>query len=1108
MQVRSRRSHPPQSLPTSIRKKSPRATIIWTRERAQADANTLWESTKSVRESHGAGLSDVEQLDFIRLFSRFARAPRDIPVVTPATSSEADVIEAELYTDQLAAFRKAQGGRMIALLESLSVVKGDAHRKSVANLHLDALCLTDTLPDLPSSYQSSLLSVSPLIPSSPYTEEQESASPLSIHYITSINIIFRPLADHLTSPQRRSITQAQLTTLSILLDAWKRRKNGGKEALHLVYGWDMYSLIAPRARAQGQSSSDYDSTEGYKALLHRSYGELLGRLQPSPSIWFEETIANDPRDVKNLALHLISVLSLTGTPIQALNIWTGIKTVEIPLTPREEIIATGALLEGLFRGGFIEDAQKLVSYAGQLVTAAQSQRDRPDDNQHLSIETILTAIKVAARRGNADRVDNWIARLEAIGYDSGLEGVARRIQARSQQNELKEARKIFDNVDLVRGSRQDRTRLWGALVVAYVRVDDVGGGMEALQSLLNEGLVPSLPLINTLLYGYAARLDLSRTYALFDRISSMNMKPDIVSWGALVTLHSNLRDPESAERAIRDAIGAGLEVDRRIWTTLMNAYAEVGSWEKVLEIYQFLDTNDNLLLRPDIAATNVLIKANVLVAAPAQSILALFRRTIAKGLRPNVQTYTLVMQSLCTAGMMETAEEIFTMMDHPNEQESLLPTPMAIVRPDGFIFSILLQGYLFQKDTTKARACLVEMNARGIRPSSITYGIIVGSYLQRNTTQALNLAKSLAKDFIQQSPLEEDRHTRPTSYDRPFARGQDLLNVFGPIINAYAKRMDAKLAMEYFRQVLTSDVQPSIQLYTSLMDAYRGVSQLESVKYLWNHLHLLVLDTYPSRSPVISTAPVQFPPIDDPTLRRIDPNHCNVLCLPLSVYISALADANSHAEISSVWQTLAGEGFAFDAGNWNALAIALVEHGELERAFWITEYVLCESVDESDVRSAGTGGELEAVTEGGLIDTTLRSPNRIYENRGQEPAIQRRRRTKAIDLITPIATSGALDVTSLLLQSRLTRRSRFWFPHLRLIEALDTALYKLTPAGGRIISRGKWKNHESQLAERFELRLSIEEAAVRRNGLRCHVRTMEAIRVRKESESRNEAALL
>lgn len=1064
----------------------------WTLELAIKAADSLWTRTAPLRQQRGAGLDDTQQLDFIRLFARFVRAVSPLPNVLPPTDS-AQILALEAYKSQLVEFRHTQGERIRKLLDLLPISRGSSHARSLATLQLDSASLCDILPSIPLraatlAYRPSLRPVIALTIPYPTPPIIQSTFDFDAALIT----LFGPSADGptLTPDQHRSRLQSQLTTLSVLLQTWARSPAGPEQALALVHGWELEHLLVDNPSPADAVRPKFDKDHNYKSILRRTYGELVAQLQPSPAAWFDHLMQFQRRngEVRLLGLHLIPHLALTGQPLQALAVYKTLREYETVFSDKEEVVTVGHLLEGLYRGGFYEDAKHLVS----IVSTYVAQTISPGNVHPYRLDTIRTALKVAAQQGNVSRVDGWLARLQAVGYDTGLEGVARQIRARAQENELGHAKRIFEESDQSLASAESRTKLWGELVRAHVRLNDLDGGMAALQSLVDQNLTPPLALINTLLHGYAARLDLSRTYSLFERIPSFQLQPDVVSYSALVTLHSNLRDPESAERTLSELTEAGLEADQHIWTTLMNAHVEVGGWERAMDIFLFLDTHDNLLLRPDIATTNVLIKANVLVAASAQSVLALFRRTLNRGLRPNVQTYTLVMQSLCTAGMMNVAEELFTMMDHPNEPGRMLPTSTAVVKPDGFIFSILLQGYLHTGDTIKARACLVEMRARGIQPSSVTYGIIVGSYLQRNTVVALKSAKSLAQEFLTQSPLKTQRHKRPTSADRPFARGQDLLNVFGPIINAYAKRMDARLAMEYFQQVLHENVQPSIPLYTSMMDAYRGVTQLESVRYLWNHLHALVLDNYPSATPVISSN--QFPPTDDPVLRRIDSNHRNLLCLPLSVYIRALAENNAHTEISSTWQQLAAEGFAFDAGNWNSLALALAQDGQLERAFWIAEHVLCEVVEEGDIRRPAPDSLGPFASEGDLIDTTLRTPNRIYQNREQERAVQRRRRTTVSAAIAPTSPMD-IDLVSSLLQSRTKRRTHYWFPHSRLVEALELALSKLSPSGGRVISRGQWRSHESDMARKFETQLGVEEAASLRDMLRRgHPRTLASIR--------------
>lgn len=1041
----------------------------------EESANALWESL-DVSQSDVAAISELtstDQLDLIRLFARFVRAAPTLRSATALTTDD-EAIELESMRDRLDQFRKVQGERIGVLLEKLS---GPDHVRSRAALFLDSLALRDLLPEVP---------------------PPPSSDNLPDPFHAALSAVFQP-ATPSTPAEAVSISQSNLSTLSLLIESWERSPDGAYQALKLVVGWQLETALSLRGASTHETR--------YAEILRRAYGELLAKLPPSPSVWFAQETT--PSDARVIGVHLIQNLSYTGASLEALQIRQSLARKGVRLSGDENVGVCIALMEGLFRDGFIEDANAVVreldpsALIDDFATHALA-------SQELRVKALKTAVKVVAQRGRMTKVDDWLARLESVGWQGDMEGAARQMRSHSERASLPGTRLVFDAPRgaeaRAQATERDQARLYGELIRANVRVDDLKGGMAALERLIKEGLRPTRAIINSLMYGYAGRGDRERTYALFNRLGAFSLKADLVSYGALMSLHANLRDPEAAQRVIKMLEGDGLVANRRIWTTLMNGLVEVGSFSKAVDIFYFLKAHPDPAMQPDIATTNVLLKANVLLSTPAQSVLALFRRMLEGGLRPNAQTYTLLMQSVCTAGLMDIAEDLFTLMDRPSRDNSLnLPIPAVAIAPDAFTFSILIRGYLAKEDTTKARACLNEMMARGISPSSVTYGIIVGSYLRSDTADGLSLARSLAKEFITASPLASLKYSKPTRYDRPLARGQELLNVFGPIINAYAKRMDVVVAMDYFQQVLQQEVQPSIPLYTSLMDAYRGTRQLDSVRYLWNHIYQLVLDTHgtPSSDPTDSTV-------------RIDADHRNVLCLPLSVLIDSLAATHRHAEIASTWQLLSSQGFAFDSSNWNSLAVALVDDGQLERAFWISECILCPAERDEEGMYHRTRGDIGGgggvFNDSESVDVALRLPQRAYLYREGEVAAQRRSPTTILQAISPAPPLEEVDLVEevedielipSLFRAQEVLRSHYWFPHAMLLRSIERALVELSAQGGRKITRGNWRGNE--VSERYETVLQDEEAEALSGRLRDeHPKTMMALRRRQDAVERNE----
>lgn len=329
----------------------------------------------------------------------------------------------------------------------------------------------------------------------------------------------------------------------------------------------------------------------------------------------------------------------------------------------------------------------------------------------------------------------------------------------------------------------------------------------------------------------------------------------------------------------------------------------------------------------------------------------------------------------------------------------------------------------------KARACLAEMRGRGIEPSSITYGIIVNSFLQEQTKRGARKASKFALDFLNDSPLQHVRHRQAARLDRHLARGDELLNVFSPILKHQAKQGQADLALITFKLVLDGGAHPSIELYTTLMDAYQrgedAVEAAKNVETVWRGLHQSVLDAFGAEVSPSSS------------LYRVSPSHASTLRLPLSILINSLDRAGRSKAISHVWGTLVREGFSFDAGNWNALARHLAREQQLERACWIVHHVLT----NPDVVAGKEPPGMEFLVEGTPSHSApTRTPARMNDWRHSERHAYRKEPI-SVERLLGVAVAGEdVDLVDVVGQAQTDRRRQFWFPYSATLKELDLAL--------------------------------------------------------------------
>ncbi|KAK4054809.1 hypothetical protein OIV83_000733 [Microbotryomycetes sp. JL201] len=824
--------------------------------------------------------------------------------------------------------------------------------------------------------------------------------------------------------------QYRLTLLQHLLQAWTL-KGRAEDALAFVFGWQVDTLLTA-------SPSDNFRLAGLARGVRRKYGETIARLKPSPSSWLEN-LADEDRRLRPVGHHLTRILATTGYGVEALRCWNVVQSrVSRFVSFKDEAEALTAVVEGLVRVGYVEDA----TIQSRRLEEVVSYLERDQTLESVRSAAARALMRVAAERGD---VEMLATHTDSVAI-SKAEALARTAAVASRKRDVTAVAAHVDRALAQESlSLADQSKLFGILISTHCRRNDLESAQRVLDEMLQQGLLPRQESIAAILYGYAARHDVESVYSLHRRaMSEFGLGPDVTCSNALVTVHCRLQDIAAAEGAINRMRDAGVEPDLRTWTTLMNACVEVGDWAKAARIYAFLDTADDARLRPDTATFNVALKAAVYSSASVQSVLRLFRQMTERGLRPNSATYVLVMQSVCNAGIMDVAEDLFRSIDLSSKSESSnvnLPVSMKPIKPDVFHFSCLASGYIRTGQMTKARACLAEMRRRGIGPSSVTYGMIVDSFLRVPTKTNAERASKFAMEFIASSPLESVRHAQAARLDRALARGDELVNVFAPVLRNHVRRGNAEVALATFKVVLEAGAKPSIELYTILLDAYRQDSDpqeaAQNVLTVWRGVHESVLAAYGTNGDQSSEP------------NQIDKSQAHALCLPFNILMTALSRAGRYAQIEHEWRTLHKARFAFDCANWNAFAIALVESDKIERACWIVENVLM--VDEARLGQPSSPEE-DATVGHRAIHAPAKMPSRnrrkatqVFDDMdsrhdlslAEELGPQRSTTADSSDKTTSEA------VIDQVVRAQQARIGQLWFPYAKLLSALNDAIQKM-----------------------------------------------------------------
>ncbi|KAJ7044649.1 hypothetical protein C8F04DRAFT_1027000 [Mycena alexandri] len=538
--------------------------------------------------------------------------------------------------------------------------------------------------------------------------------------------------------------------------------------------------------------------------------------------------------------------------------------------------------------------------------------------QEGSYEHLFTGLYLYAHEGQVAPAIEYFDRISAAGWRNSkvvLELMyAYAVEGQTAQT-LRVFREFFPEDDQGVPTNSPLIEHFAVGIFAHAQRGDFNGTVPWLEALRKVGLQPDAYVFTTILKSFALRGDLESIASLLDQMRSAGTPPNLVTYSTVMTLLAHRKDPASTEAIYRRALNDGIVPDSQMISIVMNAHIEAGSWKGVIRAFDFIRTAPHMKLT--IKLYNLLLKAYLLIGAPFRIVSRIFNQLERLRIRPDGYTFALLIQSACDARRMDLASEIFAEMDRLAERWG------STRHITTWTMTIIMAGFLRKGERDRAMEVYEDMGQRGLKPSAITYGLIVTAYGREGTEESFKLAEDFIREITDVPP--DERYWDSPPYGRYSARD----HLYLPLMQAYSSRRMPEEVERVFQTMLSDGGEPTLTMLLTLMDAYARVRDTDNVRRIWPQIFNLGVK--------YSTIPLFE---NESEAQRSSKLHTFVLCLPLSQYIRTLSIAGLPNEIASVWKMFQAHGFSFSADNWNQLALALIHAGEVERCLEVLEKVI------------------------------------------------------------------------------------------------------------------------------------------------------------------------
>ncbi|KAK8484416.1 hypothetical protein V6N13_046782 [Hibiscus sabdariffa] len=305
---------------------------------------------------------------------------------------------------------------------------------------------------------------------------------------------------------------------------------------------------------------------------------------------------------------------------------------------KKDIISWNTLISGYVNNSLFDEALNLFKH---VLTEDGVESDS------FTLGSVLTACTDMAslRLGKEIHTQAIVRGLQSNTFVGGA-----LVEMYCKCQDLKAAQIAFNEV-----SERD-TATWNALISGYARCNQIEDIQLLIRKMKEDGFEPNVYTWNGIIAGHVENDLHDKAMQLFSEMQTSNMRPDIYTIGIILPACSRSATIERGKQVHAHSIRCGYDADVYIGAALVDMYAKCGSIHHALRAY-------NRILDPNLVSHNAMLTAYAMHGHGEDGI-ALFRRIIANGCRPDHVTFLSALSSCVHVGSVETGRKIFDLIQH------------------------------------------------------------------------------------------------------------------------------------------------------------------------------------------------------------------------------------------------------------------------------------------------------------------------------------------------------------------------------------------------------------------------------------------------------------
>uniref|UniRef100_A0A7N1A1V8 Pentatricopeptide repeat-containing protein n=1 Tax=Kalanchoe fedtschenkoi TaxID=63787 RepID=A0A7N1A1V8_KALFE len=277
----------------------------------------------------------------------------------------------------------------------------------------------------------------------------------------------------------------------------------------------------------------------------------------------------------------------------------------------------------------------------------------------------------------------------------------------AEKGMMKSALHVFDNMG--KCGSVPSLRSCNSLLSNLVKNGQFREALTVFEQMRRTGIAPDVFTISIVVNAYCKGGNMNRAVEFVKEMENQGFEPNQVTFHSLMNGYISQGDLEAARGVLAMMLEKGISRNLVSYTLLIKGYCKECNISEAERVFQSIKEDDSLIL--DEHVYGVLIDAYC-HAGKMNDAVRLQNEMLSSGLKMNVLICNLLINGYCKLGLLCEAETSFMQMGHE-------------VKPDGYSYNTLLDGYCREGHINKGFKLCEKMLQEGLKPSVISYNTLI-----------------------------------------------------------------------------------------------------------------------------------------------------------------------------------------------------------------------------------------------------------------------------------------------------------------------------------------------------------------------------------------------